>query len=72
MSEFHKSELGRKYYEKDMPSLILQMKRIADSLEEIVSAQKKQEIQEKKKEAIDRRKMIAEAIEIYERTRKKS
>jgi hypothetical protein len=72
MSEFHKSELGRKYYEKDMPSLILQMKRIADSLEEIVSTQKKQEIQEKKKEAIDRRKMIAEAIEIYERTRKKS
>jgi hypothetical protein len=72
MSEFHKSELGRKYYEKDMPSLILQMKRIADSLEEIVSTQKKQEIQEKKKEAVDRRKMIAEAIEIYERTRKKS
>jgi hypothetical protein len=72
MSEFHKSELGRKYYEKDMPALILQMKRIADSLEEIVSTQKKQEIQEKKKEAVDRRKMIAEAIEIYERTRKKS
>jgi hypothetical protein len=72
MSEFYKSELGRKYYEKDMPTLILQMKRIADSLEEIVSKQKKQEIQEKKKESIDRRKMIAEAIEIYERTRKKS
>jgi hypothetical protein len=72
MSEFHKSELGRKYYEKDVPTLVLQLKRIADSLAEIVSAQKKQEIQEKKKETVDRRKMIAEAIEIYERTHKKS
>ena len=31
--EFFKTERGRKFYEKDFPALIYQMKRIADSLE---------------------------------------
>jgi hypothetical protein len=71
MSDFHKSDIGKKYYEKDVPALVSQLKRIADSLDLLTQMQKKKEVVEKKKEAMDRRSMIAEAIKIYEETRKK-
>lgn len=33
MSEFFQTQMGRKFYEADVPNLILQMKRMADSLD---------------------------------------
>lgn len=46
--EFFKTERGRRYYDRDFPSLITQLKRIADSLEKITLDQEAKSLQEKK------------------------
>lgn len=35
MDEFHKTPMGRCFYERDMPNLIKQLSRIADALENL-------------------------------------
>tara|TARA_R110001592_G_scaffold62377_6_gene190886 strand:- start:1169 stop:1408 length:240 start_codon:yes stop_codon:yes gene_type:complete len=33
MADIHKTSMGKKFYEKDIPAIMLQLKRIADALE---------------------------------------
>lgn len=46
--EFFKTERGRRFYDRDVPSLITQLKRIADSLEKLTLDQEAKSLQEKK------------------------
>ncbi len=46
--EFFKTERGRKFYDKDFPALITQLKRIADSMEKLTLDQEAKSLQEKK------------------------
>lgn len=46
--EFFKTERGRRHYDRDVPSLITQLKRIADSLEKLTLDQEAKSLQEKK------------------------
>jgi hypothetical protein len=46
--DFHKTERGRRYYDRDFPALITQLKRIADSLEKLTLDQEAKSLQEKK------------------------
>jgi hypothetical protein len=46
--EFFKTERGRRFFDKDFPALITQMKRIADSLEKLEGSNQEKNLQEKK------------------------
>jgi uncharacterized alpha-E superfamily protein len=68
--EFFKTERGRKFYEKDFPALIYQMKRIADSLEKIIDSNQEKNLQEKK-DRLKSKFTEAAAERIFEKRKKK-
>lgn len=65
MNDFVKTVTGKKFYEKDVPSLITQLKRIGDILESIQKDQTAARVEEKRRHKIDTKKMIVEALEEY-------
>jgi hypothetical protein len=65
MNDFVKTVTGKKFYEKDVPSLITQLKRIGDILESIQKEQTTARVEERKRHKIDTKRMIAEALEEY-------
>lgn len=69
MDDFFKTISGKKFYEKDVPALVNQLKRIGDVLESIKKDQEVARIEEKKRHRIDQKKMITEAIEEYLKNR---
>jgi len=69
MNDFFKTVTGKKFYEKDVPSLISQLKRIGDVLESIQKEQTTARVEERKRQKIDTKKMIAEALEEYLKTK---
>lgn len=69
MNDFFKTVSGKKFYEKDVPALITQLKRLGDILESIQKDQATARVEEKKRQRIDTKKMIAEAIEEYLKTK---
>lgn len=69
MNDFFKTVSGKKFYEKDVPALIIQLKRLGDILESIQKDQAVARVEEKKRQRIDTKKMIAEAIEEYLKTK---
>lgn len=72
MNDFFKTASGRKFYEKDVPSLVNQLKRLGDLLEAIQEGQIAARIEEKKRFRIDQKRMINEAIEEYEKRKKEN
>ncbi len=65
MNDFAKTVSGKKFYEKDVPALVTQLKRLGDILESIQKDQAVARVEEKKRQRIDTKKMVAEAIEEY-------
>jgi hypothetical protein len=70
MNDFFKTISGKKFYEKDVPALVSQLKRLGDILESIQKDNTAARIEEKKRHKIDQKKMIAEAIEEYLKTKR--
>jgi len=69
--EFFKTERGRRFYDKDFPALVTQMKRIADSLEKLEGSNQEKNLQEKK-ERMKAKFAEAAAERILEKKKKKS
>lgn len=69
MNDFFKTASGKKFYEKDVPALITQLKRIGDILESIQKDQTTARVEEKRRHRVDTKKMIAEALEEYLKTK---
>jgi hypothetical protein len=67
MQDFLKTPTGKIFYEKHVPDLVQQIKRLGDILESMQKDQQKERLEEKKRYKIDQRKMIAEAIEEYKK-----
>lgn len=65
MNDFFKTISGKKFYEKDVPALVSQLKRIGDVLESMQKEQVEARLEERKRYRIDQKKMITEAIEEY-------
>lgn len=65
MNDFFKTITGKKFYEKDVPALVSQLKRLGDILESIQKDQAVARVEEKRRSRIDQKKMITEAIEEY-------
>lgn len=65
MNDFIKTPAGKKFYERDVPALISQLKRLGDVLESMQKDQNQSRIEEKRKSRIDQRKMITETVEAY-------
>jgi hypothetical protein len=65
MDDFFKTISGKKFYEKDVPALVTQLKRLGDILESIQKDQATARIEEKRRHRIDQKKMITEALEEY-------
>lgn len=65
MNDFFKTITGKKFYEKDVPALVSQLKRLGDILESIQKDQAVARVEEKRRLRIDQKKMITEAIEEY-------
>jgi hypothetical protein len=70
MNDFLKTPMGKKFYERDVPALITQLKRLGDILESIQKDQTQARVEEKRKSKIDQKKMIAETIEAYIQAKK--
>lgn len=68
MQDFSKTPTGKMFYEKHVPDLVKQLQRLGDILEAIQTGQAKERIEEKRRQRIDHKKLIAEAIEEYKRT----
>jgi uncharacterized alpha-E superfamily protein len=69
--EFFKTERGRRFYDKDFPALVTQMKRIADSLEKLAGSNQEKNLQEKK-ERMKAKFSEAAAERILEKKKKNS
>lgn len=70
MNDFMKTPTGKKFYEKDVPALIIQLKRLGDIFESIQKDQRQERIEEKRRSKIDQKKMIAETVEAYIKAQK--
>lgn len=70
MSDFLKTPTGKKFYEKDVPALIMQLQRLGNILESIQKDQKHAQIEESKRFKVDNKKMIVETIEAYIKVQK--
>jgi hypothetical protein len=60
MSEFHKTPMGKKYYEKDLPALIESNNRIAKAQEESNALSVTKIKQENRRLQLEQRKLLVE------------
>ncbi len=66
MNDFHNTPMGRLFYGKNVPELIKELRRIADSLEQGNKTHERELIREKKLKKSSTKKIIKEASPIVE------